>query len=249
MDNETTNIIFTRDGNYAYKLRNKLNSIEIKTDYVRDTEALLFFMFKNNKGIIFLDLKYARFLPIIKEYSLHQFSRNFCFIYLTDNKNCEVEFDNKLIFVTDYENVLQTVTLANEALNRREKLRFVIPENFIDNCLIDILSTLNISNKHSGYDLIKDAIKILVNKQTKTLTLMKEVYIELGKMHGKEPANVEKSIRLALNKAEEKNPENFEKVFNNCKISNTVLLNSIAENIKNSYYNSSEYKEKFNSIN
>ena len=43
---EITNLIFTKDGNYAYKLRNKLNRAEFRSDYVSDTEALLYFMFK-----------------------------------------------------------------------------------------------------------------------------------------------------------------------------------------------------------
>ena len=39
---------------------------------------------------------------------------------------------------------------------------------------------------------------------------MKEVYKEVGLMHSKAPANVEKSIRLALNKALQSNPEAFQ---------------------------------------
>lgn len=247
---ELSNIIFTKDSNYAYKLRNKLNEANIKTDYVNDAEALLFSMFNNNRGLVFIDLKYARFLTLIKEYSKHQLSRNFCFIYLTDNKNYEVEFDNKLIFVSDYENVLQTAILAIDSLNQREKSKFTVPESYVENSLLNILISLDISTKHTGYELIKDSIKILINKQNKSNSIiMKEVYKEVGLMHSKAPANVEKSIRLALNKALQSNPEAFQNLFKNVKVSNSVILNFIAENIKNSYFNSSEYKAKFENDN
>lgn len=242
---EINNIIFTKDENYAYKLRSKLMNAGVRIEYVGNTETLLYFMFNNTKGIVLIDLKYARFASIIKEYTQHQFSRNFCFIYLTDNRSCEIEYDNKLIFVTNYDNVTQTLALANASMERLEKENFTVPESFIDNCSITMLSTLNISSKHAGYEMIKDAIKILVNKHTKHPIRMKEVYAEIGELRGKEPANVEKCIRLALSKAEDKSPEIFKNIFRNERISNTILLHYIAESIRNSYYNSPEYKCRF----
>lgn len=241
---EISNIIFTKDGNYAYKLRSKLNDANIKIDYVRDAESLLYYIFNNTKGIVLLDLKYARFVTIIKEYSHHQYSRNFCFIFLTDNKNCEVEYDNKMIFVTNYENLLPTFMLASKALEKREELRQSIPDSYIDKYLIEMLRTFKISTKHAGYSLIKDAIKILVNKNRKTNIVIKDVYEEIGQLCGKTPANIEKCIRLALTRAKETAPDTFQEYFKQDRISNAILLNFIAENIRISYYSSAEYKLK-----
>lgn len=237
---EMTNVIFTKDEAYAYKLRNKLTEAKIKAGYVTDTETLLFHMFNNNKGIILIDLKYARFLNIITEYCNHQFSKNFCFVFLNDNRNCEVKFDNKLIFLTNFKNVIQTIELAQESIDRQEKQRFLIPENYVENQVIKMLANLDISTKYAGYDLIKDAIKILVKRPNRDFLSMKQVYQEIGEMHGKDPSNVEKSIRLALKRAEAKSPKRFEELFRNTSVSNTILLYYISENIKNSYHNSLE---------
>ena len=246
MKNEINNIIFTKDGNYAYNLRNKLEGINIKAGYVKDMEALLYFMFKNEKGIIFLDLKYARCLPIIKEYLQHQSSRNYCFICLTDNKSCEVECDNKSIFVADFENIIPVVKLAIKEMEIREKIKFAVPDGYVDCKLSEVLYSLNISSKHLGYELIKDAIKIMLNIHTRPVVFMKDIYQQIADIRGKEPANVEKSIRLALDKAEECNLELYKQLFNNQKVSNTIILNYINETIKNSYYTSREYKSMNN---
>lgn len=232
----TSNIIFTKDEAYAYRLRNKLTDANVKTDYISDTEGLLFFMFTNSKGIILIDLKYARFSRLITEYCNHPSSRNFCFVFLNDNKNREVKFDNKLIFVSNYENLVQTMSLAEQSLEKREKKKSSIPNEYIDLKLNKILAELQISTKYIGYGLIKDSIKILANKPSRDFLCMKEVYADVGKLHSKDASNVEKSIRLALKKAIGASPEVFEKVFNNSNVSNTSLLYYLSEKIKDSFH-------------
>lgn len=235
----TSNIIFTKDEAYAYKLRTKLNNVNVRADYIRDTEGLLFYMFTNEKGIILIDLKYARFLKLITEYCKHPSSRNFCFVFLNDNRDREVNFDNKLIFVTNYENLVQTVALAHQSLEKIEKRKSSIPKDYIDGELTKRLSEFQISTKYIGYDLIKDSIKILANKPSRDFLCMKSVYEEVAEIHGKEPCNVEKSIRLALKKAQNANPEIFQKTFNSSNISNTALLYYLSEQIKVSFHKAS----------
>lgn len=193
-------------------------------------------MFTNEKGIIMIDLKYARFLRLITEYCHHATSRNFCFVFLNDNRHRDVQFDNKFIFVTNYENLVQTMTLAHESLIKIERNKQAIPSDFIDVELTKKLAEFQISTKYTGYDLIKDSIKVLANKPSRDFFCMKEVYEEVGKLHSKDIGNVEKSIRLALKKAQCSCPEKFEEVFNTQSVSNNALLYYLLEYIKDSYH-------------
>lgn len=232
----TSNVIFTKDETYAYRLRNKLTDANIKTEYISNTEGLLFFMFTNTKGVILIDLKYARFLRLITEYCHHPTSRNFCFVFLNDNRHRDVLFDNKLIFVTNYENIIQTMALAQESLDMKERVKRTIPSDFIDGELTKKLAEFQVSTKYVGYDLIKDSIKVLANKPSRDSLCMKEIYEEVGKLHSKDSGNVEKSIRLALKKAQCICPDKFENVFNCKSVSNNALLYYLSEYIKDIYH-------------
>lgn len=229
---ETNNIIFTKDENYAYRLRSKLMNADMKLDYIGNAEGLLYYLFNNTKGIILIDLKYARFASIINEYANNQFSRNFCFVYLTDNKSCEIAFDNEITFVANCDNLMQTMSLAYKSLEKREREKFFVPDDFVDEYSIKMLNNLNISPKHAGYEMIKDAIRILVNKDSYHFNNIKEVYEEISISRDKNISNIEKCIRLALSKAEEKEPNVFKNEFNDEHISNSILLTRLAERIR-----------------
>ena len=236
------NIIFSIDDNYAYRLRNKLDIAGIKTQYVTETEALLYFMLQHNKGLILIDCKVSNFSNLVKDFSSVKNLKNFSFIYLTDNDDCDVKCDEVMSFKTNFEGILPTVAIASREMNKRHEMLSKIPDGFIDKTLIELLEKLEISSKHIGYIFIKDATKLLINNNDSSYHVLKDIYQELAKLHDKSLANIEKSIRLAISKAE--NSPAFKETFKNIKVSNSVLLKYLAEKIKNLYYNSSEYKNK-----
>lgn len=242
-DTQEKGIIFTQDDNYAYRIRSKLKSVGINLEYVRGEQELFDYVLDNNRVVVLIDLKCIQFPKLIVEFANQQKTKIFSFLYLTED-DCEVRINGENVFSSNLNNIIPAFVMARQFLHKGRRLaRNSIPDHFIDNYLIQVLNDMEILPKYGGYAFIKEGAKILINTQNWNSVSLKELYCELSKIFNKTDANIEKSIRLAISRANV-NSVVMNKIFHNKKVSNLMLIKYLVEKINNLYYNSPEYLEK-----
>lgn len=229
---ECSAIIFSNNSNYAYNLRTKVNGLGINVHYKNTLTGLMDFILDNHQGIIFIDSGCKKYLTYIKKYSLVQDSRNFSFVFLTDNYDINIECDNIFTFKSSYDEVQETLNLISELMMSRKNTLYINADSHIDKCLSFLLSEFNLSKKLSGTLYINDCVKSLLTCRDKKYNILKDIYELVARRYKKNITNIEKSIRLALVSAKKTNPEPFRKVFDNLDVTNSKFINYLVEKIK-----------------
>ena len=74
-----------------------------------------------------------------------------------------------------------------------------------------LLAKVGITSKYKGYDYIAAAVKYLLDRPNKRISVTKELYPELGKMFHVPPTRVEQNIRFTINTVWEKRKGQLEK--------------------------------------
>ena len=100
------------------------------------------------------------------------------------------------------------------------------PVTFVTGLLLD----LNISTKHNGFSYLREAVLLMAQDPSQSVT--KVLYPEVARLCECHKENVERSIRTALDKAwEKRTPEIWQKYFPHAqqRPSNAVFISRLAE--------------------
>ena len=230
MKNESTLIkysIFTRDKQYAYNVRNRLGIMGINLEYLSSMQDLLSLVLQNKSGIVLVDARATRLTKFIDQFAHCQCSKNFCFIFLDDNCKVNIECDNKVTYCSRFANILEVMPNALAEVKVKNARKSTMSEAFVDKCIINLFKVFKIMPEHSGYKFLQDCIKLCLGFGGKSYSILKDVYREVGKRYAKSPTNIEKSIRLAIMKSKEKNPQVYKCLFKGEKVSNLFLSISL----------------------
>jgi two-component system response regulator (stage 0 sporulation protein A) len=76
----------------------------------------------------------------------------------------------------------------------------------------NILQTLGITKLYSGYHLIKRAVNLAVEDETRLLSFRDSIYVEMAKEEGSNWKNIERNMRTAIKHAWELNPSYIAKL-------------------------------------
>lgn len=107
----------------------------------------------------------------------------------------------------------------------------------------DILYNLGFSPSHRGYHYIKCSVSLIVNVNNDYLfNLTKMLYPQIAQEFKTTPANVERSIRYAINAALSKTFSRSDQTvfidiytFNNCKLTNSQFLAALVDYLRNNH--------------
>ena len=71
--------------------------------------------------------------------------------------------------------------------------------------ITDIMLKLGLKPKFVGFEYIREAVEIYLNKDTSEEKLTTEIYPKLGYIHGVNSMHIERNIRIAINDAYKNN--------------------------------------------
>jgi hypothetical protein len=232
MNSMSSAIIFSNNSTYAYNFRTKVNGIGINAEYRSKICDLIDYILDNDEGIIFVDNKSVRLHNYLKKYSLVQDSKNFSFVFLTDNYTLNVDCDNVYTFRSCYDNIQETIEKIQYNIESRNN-NIDNPSNAcIEKYLLIINKEFGLSEKLTGTNYINECVKIFLTSKDKRYNILKEAYKIVAKHYKKNIENIEKSIRLAINNAINKNKESFFDVFHKDRITNSDFISYLVDSVK-----------------
>lgn len=231
LDNSVDGIIFSKDVNFAYTIRNKCSELGVYLDYSPTTQDILRYYFDSKGGFIFIDYKSFDYMSLLQSCLNSEKIHNYNVILLTDNKEIDVEVDDRL-YVSNLKNIGELV-LKLKYLNSHESDVTAVSKNEIYKNIILFLEKYGISPKHIGYSYIKECVAFCVESNDCVLNFSINVYPIIASRFHTCSGNVDKNIRTAIKKAYEKNPQLFD-VEDICHraITNAGFLNHIIEKVK-----------------
>ena len=208
-EKEYKNIIFTKDYNFAYKVRQKCNEYGMEIHYVDNINDLMDYFAKNKKGTIFIDLKYSHFVKILNDFMLNVFYGQYMIVYLTDHRYENVNDDNKVIYLSCYNRLGDILPMLALGINKMNFVEDTQKRNTIINKITQILKSFDIYSNLEGFTFIKDCVEYVVINNLRCFVYKNDVYAVVARANNTTIACVEKNIRFAIKKAITSNPEAF----------------------------------------
>ena len=235
-------MIYSKNTNYAYKVRTKTLGLGINTQYIRKIDELLDYVLKHDEGIIFIDINNERFQKYAKEFALLQRNKNLSIVYLTDNIEVKVDCDSIYTFQSSYDELQNVIpSILNIRHSRHNNLDSFCNVD-IDKYLSLIIKEFQLPEKLTGYNYIYDCVKVFLQSREKKYNIIKEAYTIVANRYKKNVSNIEKSIRTVISKAVQKSPEPFRRAFKNDKVSNLNFIVYLVEKVKTMHYWNSKHK-------
>ena len=230
-DNNVDGIIFSKDVNYSYNVRNKCSEQRVYIDYASSLKDLILYLIRHDSGFVFIDYKYFSHISVFTEYICSEKSSNFTFIMLTDNKVIDCVLENK--FYISNLNSLTDLVFRLKCINGADNSLFNLSKGEIYKNIITYLERYGISPKHIGYSYIKECVAIGVENTSGILNYSNNIYPIIATRYHTCTGNVDKNIRTAIKKAYEHNPTIFEDDdITNRALTNAGFLNYIIEKVK-----------------
>lgn len=225
--------LYTKDENLAYKFRTKYNSSSLDIKYLSDFGNLALFLLSGQGGIVVFDLRCVQFLNLLSAFSHFRNNGEFIFIYLTDNFE-EVEINDFNSFVCSFDDVGELVNKLSLRFFDASNYKNEEKEKYYTRIIVKILEEYKISPKHKGFDYLKDSISLALKYKQKDLYLNTTIYPQVAKIHNTTTKNVEKSIRLAINRATILFPEVYnDDVFKDSKVTSSKFVSYVINKIEN----------------
>lgn len=225
--------LYTKDENLAYKFRTKYNSSSLDIKYLSDFGNLALFLLSGQGGIVVFDLRCVQFLNLLSAFSHFRNNGEFIFIYLTDNSE-QVEINDFNSYVCNFDEVGELVKKLSLRFFDVSNYKNEEKEKYYIKIIVKILEEYKISPKHKGFDYLKDSINLALKYKQKDLYLNTTIYPQVAKIHNTTTKNVEKSIRLAINRATILFPEVYnDDVFKDSKVTSSIFVSHIIKKIEN----------------
>ena len=225
--------LYTKDENLAYKFRTKYNSSSLDIKYLSDFGNLALFLLSGQGGIVVFDLRCVQFLNLLSAFSHFRNNGEFIFIYLTDNSE-QVEINDFNSYVCNFDDVGELVKKLSLRFFDVSNYKNEEKEKYYIKIIVKILEEYKISPKHKGFDYLKDSINLALKYKQKDLYLNTTIYPQVAKIHNTTTKNVEKSIRLAINRATILFPEVYnDDVFKDSKVTSSIFVSHIIKKIEN----------------
>ena len=225
--------LYTKDENLAYKFRTKYNSSFLDIKYLSDFGNLALYLLSGQGGIVVFDLRCVQFLNLLSAFSHFRNNGEFIFIYLTDNFE-EVEINDFNSFVCSFDDVGELVNKLSLRFFDASNYKNEEKEKYYTRIILKILEEYKISPKHKGFDYLKDSISLALKYKQKDLYLNTTIYPQVAKIHNTTTKNVEKSIRLAINRAAILFPEVYnDDVFKDSKVTSSKFVSYVINKIEN----------------
>ena len=150
---------------------------------------------------------------------------------------------NKAIYIDNKENINYSYTLNKININRDILNHYNSLNVEVQTALSDILHKLGIKTSHLGYTYIKEAITYLFNNNLLTNNMTK-IYKQISKKYNTSIANIESSIRRAIEEGfKNASPEIVKDLFgyslnyNQVCPTNTDFIVTITDHLKTIYKN------------
>lgn len=231
---------FTKDRRRAYLLREKcILYAHNNFEYLSSISEICKFIFTKTMGVIFIDVKNLGSLHIlVNDFCKSRNKGEFVFVYVCDEQSKprieknNIQINNINTFLCDISQMSDYVSKSGDLLKgfrekylSRNKARF-------KNYIINALESFRISPKLIGFDYLIEAIWRYYNYTGTHKSLSADIYPDIAKLFGTTPDNVEKSIRLAIKKANNSYPKLFDiDVFKDSKVTSRTFVAYISDEI------------------
>ena len=206
---ELKNAVFTKDSNYAYKIRQKCSNYGIEVEYIDNLKDLISYFIRYKMGIVFIDLKYSRFTSLIKEYIDIIKSRSFVIIFLNDHKNINIGCDNRQTYLSCYDRIINILPTIITDLNYNLCMISKDVDSTVVRLSVKNISEFKIPVNLNGYSCIKECVVYAVENNLQSIVFNRDVYPAVATRMNTKVSNVEKSMRDAIKKARLDHPECF----------------------------------------
>lgn len=228
--NNEDGIIFSKDINFLYNVRNKCSEAGIFLNYSQTVEDYILYLVGSDGGIILIDYKYFDDIKFLLNYYCSYKCQNFTFVYITEDKiDIDLGKNSYIINLDELKELLPKLKYLSYAQNHSSHMS----KSDIYKNTIDFLEMYGISPKHAGYSYIKECVALGVENNSGILNFSNNIYPIIATKYNTCTGNVDKNIRTAIKKAYENNPKLFElDDVNHKSITNAGFLNYIIEKVK-----------------
>lgn len=225
--------MFGGDKNYAYNVREKCLAQGIEITYLSTIYNLIAYIINNSAGLIFIDLKYARFVPLLSDYCYKSGRCDFIIVYLDDNKKSFFECQEPYSFVSNIDNLSLLIPKLLNAIKQKQNSALTIPQHMLYEYTTELLRKFRISPKMQGYSYIKKCVDVGIKSDEKFLNFSRNIYPSVADEYKTTVGNVEKSIRDVLDSSISQSPEIFDiHEFQNKNVTNATFLTYLIVNVK-----------------
>lgn len=197
MSQKINAIILSNDSSFSYNFRSKLLELGMDVQYSGCFGGLLDFLLENDKGLVFVKTGSCRCQRYIKQYSLLQNDKNIVFIFINDNDSLNIDCDNIFTYECKQSDLCSKLPYIIRSMKNRIGCSSYISSSKIEQYISLLFKSLKFPYNINGYDYLKDCICIMMDHKNNCSTL-KDSYNIIAQKHNKFPANIEKSIRLAI---------------------------------------------------
>lgn len=215
-----------------------LNEKEIKFDYFDNITVMLDHILKINKGIVFVDSSIKPYLKIILQMMAHALLSKYIVIFL-DNDN----IDEYLPYCDDLNFFAETVQSLKKNFDKIKNIymrKCLYQENTeyvygLKTFVSDQLIKFGFSYKYIGFQYLKQCVVIIVHDNCLNFSLQKRIYPTIASKNNSTSYAIERNIRIAIEKAYQKNKEVFDELFDGEKICNKSLISYLVNYTQNHF--------------
>ncbi len=231
---------FTKDRSRAYRLREKcLLDTKNNIEYLSSIAEICKFIFTKTMGVIFIDINnFGSMHILINDFCKSRNKGEFVFVYVCDEQSKSkieknhIQINNVNTFLCDISQMSEYVGKSRDLLKAFREKYLSRNKSGLKNYIISALESFRISPKLIGFDYLIEAIWRYFNYKGTHKSLSADIYPDIAKLFDTTPDNVEKSIRLAIKKANDSHPELFDiDVFKNCKVTSRTFVAYLSDDI------------------
>ena len=219
--------IVTSNNTYAYNLRNKLQSVGFSVDYISNINEFIEWLRIANSKIILVEVSEIGIVDQLN--SCRENINKNLLIYLDDNNLLYTHSYRSSNLISNLESIVSLLPELEKIYNDRFNDTWVFTRN-----LSDILVRFGISPKYKGFSYLIDCIEYGLRKNHKSIRYSSEIYPKIARIYKVSSSTIEKSIRVAINKACDKFPDlyNNPSCFSASHVTNNEFMNFIIDKIK-----------------
>lgn len=234
-------VVYCKEKNMAYALREKCKNFGLNPSYINDINELFKYLIKEKAELVITDETLEFYDDVFKVF-LNKVNKNCFVIYVSDNEAFEVYGDN--FYSCKLDNLEPLISVLSEKKKSCPDFTNKIPEELVYKYTTEALLEFKLSPTLQGYSYLKQCVLIGMKYESNHINFTKDLYREVANNNNTTISNIEKSIRSAIKKTMQLYPQAFKKVeLENNKITNATLITYLIINVKLRFIDNNYDKE------
>ncbi|MBE5757723.1 MAG: hypothetical protein E7345_02190 [Clostridiales bacterium] len=233
MENVLNGIILSNEIEYVNNIRSKCLSIGLQLEKVNSLSDMIVKIFTLKKGFILLDARYpSQILSLLYNYLIKTNILDFKLIILEDFEVVK-HFDDygENCFRCTASNVVDLIKSIQNS-DKNISLNGVSDKFLIEKISFE-LDKLGLSDSMKGYDYLVECLLFEIRNRGRKLNLYNEIYLGVASIFNVDISNVEKCVRVAINKIKKDKTKYYTQIFGDVKLTSKIFIERFSKHIIN----------------